>query len=82
MIRGSILILALASLVAMNGCTKCGGNAEQAPADTAAPAPEATPDAMAAPADGAAAPAEGAAPADPNAAPAADGAAASPTPGM
>lgn len=72
MIRGSIIILALASLVAMNGCTKCGGNAEQTPAaETTAPAPEATPDAAAAPAEGAPA-------ADPNAAPAADGAAATP----
>jgi hypothetical protein len=63
MIRGSLLFLALASLVAMNGCTKCGNHAdESAPA---AEAPAATPDAMAP-----AATPDAAAPADMNSAPA------------
>lgn len=74
MIRGSLIVLALASAFALNGCSQCSSPQtetppaetaapEAAPAETMTPAPEAAPavEATPAPAEGGAAatPAEG-----------------------
>jgi hypothetical protein len=66
MFRFSLIILALASALALNGCSQCSNPKAEAPAVTAPPAPpaaEASP-AMAPPADPNAAAAPGAPPVD------------------
>jgi PBP1b-binding outer membrane lipoprotein LpoB len=79
MFRVSFVILALASALALNGCSQCSQQGTETAPGTEATATPA--DAAAAPADAmapAATPAEGAAPADAAATPAVDGAAATP----
>lgn len=74
MFRVSFVVLAMASALALNGCSQCSQQGtETAPETAASPAETAPADAAATPADPAAAPADPAAPAE--AAPA-DGAAA------